>query len=113
FSIVLETREHVADTCLDIPVIGSEKILPPNPDTWTYKHSQSSHQASTDFEFKSHTAFRAPFPIDLPYSLRDGPPPLGPKRIDLSDGFRKIHGRSVRIAADGELLCEHSDQERV
>ena len=101
---LLETREHVADTCLDIPVIGSNKILPPNPDAWTYKHSQSSHQASTDFEFKSHTAFRAPFPIDLPYSLRDGPPPLGPKRIDLPNYPRTIHGHSSRIAADGNLL---------
>ncbi len=106
FSILLETREHVANTYLDIPLIGPGKILPPNPDPRTYKYTQSSHHASTDFEFKSHTGFRAPFPIDLPHSLRDGPPALGPKRIDLPNCPRTIHGVSSRIAADGDLLCE-------
>jgi hypothetical protein len=113
FSTVLKTWEHVAYTCLDIPVIGSGKILPPHPDAWTNKHAQSSHETSTDFEFKGHTAFRIPFPIDLPDSLSDGPPPLGPERIDLSNEFRKIHGLSIRIAADRNLLGEHPDQERV
>ena len=110
---LLETREHIADTCLDIPVIGSGKILPPHPNAWTDKHSQSSYQASTDFEFKGHTAFRIPFPIDLPDTLGDSPPSLGPERIDLCNGLRQIHRRSIRIAADRKLLGEHPDQERI
>src|SRR6185295_6175408 len=82
-------------------------------DAWTNKHAQSSHQTSTDFEFKSHTAFRTPFPINLPHRLCHAPPPFGPERIDLRNEFRQIHGHSSRIAADGKLLCEPPDQERI
>ena len=47
---LLETREHIADTCLDIPIIGSDDIVSPNPNAGACIHSPSSHDIPTEFD---------------------------------------------------------------
>lgn len=82
-TVDLEILEHVTNAAIDIPGIGTRKILPINPDTRAYKHPPFPHYIPSEFKFEGHGAFRAPFPIDLPFGLYDAPPMRSPECIDL------------------------------
>lgn len=49
--------------------------------------------------------------FDLPHRLCDGPPTIGPDRIDLYRCSRKINRPSDWIVANGNLLCKRPYQE--
>jgi hypothetical protein len=102
----LETTEHVANAAIDIPGVSTGKVLPPSTDPWTQEHSQSSDHIPSDFKFEDHRAFRAPFPIDSPIGMRDAPPVLAPKRIELDCCCRNVNRASSSFAPDRDLLSE-------
>src|SRR2546422_1652488 len=106
-----ERCERAANTHFDVPVIGADNILPPHTNTGAYEHPQTSHYIPADLEFERHATLRAALPIDLPRPLHEGPPSLGPDRIDCRYRSREFDVRSSRIAADGDLVLEHPEQE--
>src|SRR5439155_1589843 len=106
-----ERCERAANAHFDVPVIGADNILPPHTNTGAYEHPQTSHYIPADLEFERHAALRAALPIDLPDPLHESPPSLGPDRIDYRCRPREFDVRSSRIAADGDLVLEHPEQE--
>src|SRR5207247_1724523 len=106
-----ERCERAANAHFDVPVIGADNIPPPHSNTGAHEHPHSSHYIPADLEFERHAALRAALPIDLPHPLHEGPPSLGPDRIDYRCRPREFDVRSSRIAADGDLVLEHPEQE--
>ena len=104
-----ETREHIANARLDIPIIGADHIPSPNPDTWTRIDTQSTDQTPPDLEFKGHAAFPTSLPIDLPHALHNGPPSFRPDRVDLSNRPREADGLARGITADRDLVLEYPE----
>src|SRR2546426_12330729 len=106
-----ERCERAANAHFHIPVIGADNTLPPHTNTGAYEHPQTSHYIPACPEFERHATLRAALPIDLPRPLHEGQPSLGPDRIDCRYRSREFDVRSSRIAADGDLVLQHAEQE--
>ena len=104
-----ETREHIANARLDIPIIGADHVPSPNPDTRTRIDTQSTDQTPPNLEFKGHAAFPT-----SPQSICHTPCTMVHHRsaqIELTCPMRprEADGLARGITADRDLVLEYPE----